>query len=128
MADRAPTSSRRDQQPPPPPFFLKGKTLGSSLLTAAYDSERDTRERLFRDIQPDEFYPIYGDSSLKGFEAQSTGQLYVRIDNKKSYLLYGDFVTQAPNDIQQLGNYNRSLNGVREHFENHVVSANAWAS
>ena len=98
------------------------------MLTAAYDSEKDSRDRLFRDIQPDEFYPVYGDSSIKGFEAQSTGRLYVRIDNKKSYLLYGDFVTQAPNDVQQLGNYNRSLNGVREHFENHVVSANAWAS
>ncbi len=109
-------------------FFLKGKVLGSYLLTAAYDSEKDTRDHLFRDIQPDEFYPVYGDSSIKGFEAQSTGRLFVRVDHKRSYLLYGDFVTQAPNDIQQLGNYNRSLNGVREHFENKTVSANAWAS
>jgi hypothetical protein len=109
-------------------FFLKGKILGSYLLTAAYDSERDTRDRLFRDIQPDEFYPIYGDSSVKGFEAQSSGELYVRIDNKKSYLLYGDFVTQAPNDVQQLGNYSRSLNGLREHYENNRVRANAWAA
>ena len=109
-------------------FFLKGKILGSYLLTAAYDSERDTRERLFRDIQPDEFYPIYGDASVKGFEAQSSGELYVRIDNKKSYLLYGDFVTQTPNDVQQLGNYNRSLNGIREHYEKNNVRANAWAA
>jgi hypothetical protein len=69
---------------------------GDYLLTAAYDSEREVRERLFRDIQPDEFYPVYGDSSVRGFEAQSTGPLYVRIDKKRSYLLYGDFVTQAP--------------------------------
>ncbi len=109
-------------------FFIKGKILGSYLLTASYDSEKDTRDRLFRDIQPDEFYPVYGDSSIKGFEAQSTGRLFVRVDHKRSYLLYGDFVTQAPNDLQQLGNYNRSLNGVREHFENKTVSANAWAS
>lgn len=109
-------------------FFLKGKILGSYLLTASYDSEKATREHLFRDIQPDEFYPVYGDSSIKGFEAQSTGKLYVRIDNKKSYLLYGDFVTQAQNEVRQLGNYNRSLNGVREHYENKNVSANAWAS
>ena len=99
-------------------FFLKGKILGSYLLTASYDSEKQTRSRLFRDIQPDEFYPVYGDSSIKGFEAQSTSSLYVRIDNKKCYLLYGDFVTQGPNEIRQLSNYNRSLNGVREHFEN----------
>jgi uncharacterized repeat protein (TIGR01451 family) len=109
-------------------FFIKGKILGSYLLTASYDSEKDTRDRMFRDIQPDEFYPVYGDSSVKGFEAQSTGKLYVRIDNKKSYLLYGDFVTQTPSEVQQLGNYSRSLNGVREHFENKRVRANAWAS
>ena len=46
-------------------FFLKGKILGSYLLTASYDSEKATREHLFRDIQPDEFYPIYGDSDQR---------------------------------------------------------------
>jgi hypothetical protein len=109
-------------------FFIKGKIKGSYLLTAAYDSERETKERLFRDIQPDEFYPVYGDASVKGFEAQSTGPLYVRIDNKKSYLLYGDFVTQGTGDFRQLGAYNRSLTGLKEHFENSRVSANAWAT
>ena len=39
-------------------FFLKGKIRGDYLLTAAYDSEKTTRDRLFRDIQPDEYYPI----------------------------------------------------------------------
>lgn len=109
-------------------FFLKGKISGECLLTAAYDSEKDTRDRLFRDIQPGEFYPVYGDASVKGFEAQSTGKLYVRIDRKKSYLLYGDFVTQTASEAQQLGSYSRSLNGVREHFETRRVRANAWAS
>ncbi len=109
-------------------FFLKGKIKGDYLLTAAYDSEREVKERLFRDIQPDEFYPVYGDSSVKGFEAQSSGPLYIRIDKKRSYLLYGDFVTQAPGDFRQLGTYNRSLTGVREHYENSRVSGSAWAS
>src|SRR5690606_6903791 len=55
-------------------LFLKGKVLGSSLLTLAYDSDKpDTR--LLRDIQPERFYPVYGDSSARGFEAQSTGRL-----------------------------------------------------
>src|SRR5262249_19506901 len=64
-------------------FFLKGKIKGEYLLTAGFDSEKQTRERLFRDIQPDEFYPVYGDSSVRGFDAQSTGRLYVRIDKRK---------------------------------------------
>ena len=111
-------------------FYLKGKIKGNYLLTAAYDSSKQTNQILFRDIQPDTFYPVYGDASTKGFDAQSSGRLYVRIDNKRSYLLYGDFTTQASagNDVHQLGAYSRSLNGVREHFENSTVNANAWAS
>src|SRR6185436_8977618 len=71
-------------------FFLKGKVKGDILLTAAYDSDKDTQQRLFRDIQPDEFYPVYGDSAARGFDAQSTSKLYVRLDKNRSYLLYGD--------------------------------------
>ena len=109
-------------------FFLKGKIKGDYLLTAGYDSDKDSKERLFRDIQPDEFYPVYGDSSVKGFDAQSTGRLYVRIDKRKSYLLYGDLITSGGGESRSLGNYSRSLTGVREHYETKHVSANAWAS
>ncbi len=107
-------------------LFLKGKVLGDTLLTLAYDSEKSTRERLFRDIQPGEFYPVYGDESVPGFDAQSTGRLYVRLDRGRSYVLYGDFNTQpearlatgtTPLDERRLGQYSRSLNGARAHSE-----------
>ncbi len=109
-------------------FFLKGKVKGETLLTLAFDSDKDTRERLFRDIQPDQFYPVYGDSAVKGFDAQSTSRLYVRIDHHKSYLLYGDYTTASASQARQLGAYNRSLTGVKEHFENARVAVNAFAS
>ncbi len=110
-------------------FFIKGKIKGDYLLTAGYDSDKDTRERLFRDIRPDEFYPVYGDASVRGFDAQSTGRLYVRVDKRKSYLLYGDFNTASPAlEGRGLANYSRSLTGLKEHFENGRVRANLWAS
>lgn len=109
-------------------LFIKGKIRGDYLLTLAYDSDKDTKERLFRDIQPDEFYPVYGDSSVRAFDAQSTGRLYLRVDHKKSYLLYGDYNTAVGMDNRQLSNYNRSLTGVKQHFENSRVSVNAFAS
>ena len=109
-------------------FFLKGKIRGEYLLTAAYDSDKDTRERLFRDIQPDEFYPVYGDSATRGYDAQSTARLYVRIDHKKSYLLYGDFNTQVETSVRRLSGYSRSLTGVREHYDNGRIQANVFAS
>ena len=109
-------------------FFLKGKIKGDYLLTAAYDSDKDTKERLFRDIQPDEFYPVYGDSAVKGFDAQSTSRFYVRVDKQKSYLLFGDFTTQASSELRKLGNYVRSLTGARHHYENARVTVNTFAS
>ena len=109
-------------------FYLKGKILGGYLLTVACDSDKDTSTSLFRDIQPDQFYPVYGDSSVKGFDAQSTGKVFVRIDKNKSYLLYGDFNTPAGGEARVLGAYNRSLNGIVEHYENSSVRANAFAS
>ncbi|HEY0076877.1 MAG TPA: carboxypeptidase regulatory-like domain-containing protein, partial [Abditibacteriaceae bacterium] len=57
-------------------FFLKGRVGKDKLLTLRYESQRNNDDRLFRDIQPDRFYPIYGDSSIKGFDAQSNSRLY----------------------------------------------------
>jgi uncharacterized repeat protein (TIGR01451 family) len=109
-------------------IFLKGKIRGDYLLTLGYDSDKDTQTRLFRDIQPDQFYPVYGDSSVRGFDAQSTSRLYVRIDKGRSWLLYGDFTTQASSDARQLSNYNRSLTGVKEHYETRRLIVNGFAS
>jgi hypothetical protein len=109
-------------------LFLKGKVRGDYLLTLGYDSEKDSRERLFRDIQPDRFYPVYGDSSVKGYDAQSTSRLYVRIDKDRSYLLAGDFTTQSLSLERKLSAYNRSLTGVNERYQRGPVAINAFAS
>ncbi|MBE0430047.1 MAG: DUF11 domain-containing protein, partial [Thermoleophilia bacterium] len=109
-------------------FFFKGAVKGEYLLTAAYDSDKDTRERLFRDIQPDQYYPIYGDSSAKIFDAQSSDRLYLRIDKQKSWILYGDFTTDAEENIRQLSRYDRAATGLKYHYESGRISANAFAS
>ncbi len=111
-------------------FFLKGKIRGETLLTAAYDSDKDVRDRMFRDIRADDFYPVYGDASLKGYDAQASGRFFVRVDNGKSYALYGDFntVDNTNADTVQLGRYNRSLTGAKGHWENERASATAFVS
>lgn len=109
-------------------LFLKGKVKGETLLTLRYDSEEDRYETLFRDIEPDRFYPVYGDSSTRGFDAQSTSRLYVRLDRGPSYVLYGDFVTEEWSDTVGLGAYRRGLTGVRGHFEKSRVELDAFAS
>ena len=109
-------------------LYLKGKVLGSTLLTLAYDSDKPQRERLFRDIQPDQFYPVYGDSSVKGFDAQSTSRLYVRVDQGTSYLLYGDYTTQTDDPARSLTPYNRALTGAKGRYEEGPVRVDGFAA
>lgn len=120
-------------------LFLKGTVQGKYLLTAAYDSDKETRSRLLRDIRTEEFYPVYGDSSLRGVDAVSESHLYVRIDKDRSYLLWGDFTTGdgfsqrsgggnvASLQQRSLGNYNRTATGVRYHYEEGAVMGNVFA-
>jgi hypothetical protein len=121
-------------------IFLKGKISGATLLTAAYDSDKETRARLLRDIRPEAFYPVYGDASIRGFEARSSSKLYVRLDNGKSYAMYGDFSTgdgftqltaggvSTGAKLDQLGSYNRTLTGGRWHLEGERGFLNVFAA
>jgi hypothetical protein len=119
-------------------FYIKGTISGDLLLTAAYDSDKETRARLLRDVKPDALYPVYGDASLRSFDARSGDRLYVRVDKGRSYLLYGDFVTGdgfsqaigqgsvAALRSRSLGAYNRSATGARAHHENGRISGNVF--
>jgi len=107
-------------------MFLKGKVRGDYLLTLAYDSDKKG-ERLFRDIEPGEYYPVYGDSSAKGFDAQSTSKLYVRVDKGRSFAMYGDLKTQVDNDEGiKLGQYNRTLTGLKAQYEDSNTRVTAF--
>ena len=98
-------------------MFLKGKVKGEYLLTLSYDSNKERDQRLFRDIRPDDYYPVYGDSAVRGFDAQSTSKLYVRLDKGRSYVMFGDYTTRIEgSDALSLGQYNRSLTGIRGHY------------
>lgn len=109
-------------------MFVKGTIKGEYLLTAAYDSDKIVQQKLFRDIDPNTYYPVFGDASVKNFDAQSTSRLYVRVDKDKSYMLYGDYTTAATDEATKLASYSRSLTGSKYHFENETVKVNAWAA
>lgn len=109
-------------------LYLKGKIKGEYLLTLAYDSDKYPRNTLFKDVNPNDFYPVYGDSSVRGVDAQSNSKLYVRVDDKLSYLLWGDYTTQDTNPARQLSQYSRSLTGARGHYEEGRITANGFAA
>ncbi|MGL5253393.1 MAG: hypothetical protein ACRC7U_09690 [Moraxella sp.] len=110
-------------------FFLKGKVRGNMLLTMAYDSDKNKHAPLFRDIDPDAYYPVYGDASAKGFDAQSSDKLYVRLDKGRSFIMYGDIKTHIDNqDGLSLGQYDRTLTGVKARYENDKTQVTAFAA
>jgi uncharacterized repeat protein (TIGR01451 family) len=109
-------------------MFMKGKVGADTLLTMAYDSQKEKEQKLFRDLDPLAQYTTYGDESQRGFDAQSTGRLYLRADRAKSWLMYGDFTPPSVTPARNLGAYTRSLNGLRGHYEAGGLAVDAFAS
>jgi uncharacterized repeat protein (TIGR01451 family) len=102
-------------------FFYRGQFLGSNLLTLAYDSNRPINrtggsDRLFQVDPLDRVYPLFGDSSTRYEDAQSNSKLYLRVDHKRSYFLFGDMETD--NRDAGLASYTRKLTGAKLHLEN----------
>jgi uncharacterized repeat protein (TIGR01451 family) len=109
-------------------MFAKGQVLDNTLLTMSYDSDKVTDTPLFRDLDPTAYYPTYGDSAQRGFDAQSTSRLYLRADREKSWLLFGDYTPPGVTPARNLGAYNRSLNGLRGHYEKNGLTVDTFAS
>lgn len=106
-------------------LYAKGRILGRWLLeggididTSQLDSWRDLFRgdptRIFRNLDPDRFYTVYGDSSQTTQAAQSRARLYVRIQIDRSELLFGNLQTGLTG--VELGRYSRSVTGGRLEF------------
>lgn len=84
-------------------FYVKGKIKGKYLLTAAADTrdsdikdmfrgldDRDPRS-LLRRIDPDAYYPVYGDDSTIMEDAPTNGKFYVRLERGDSHVMWGNY-------------------------------------
>ncbi|MEM9058520.1 MAG: OmpA family protein, partial [Pseudomonadota bacterium] len=102
-------------------LYLKGKIKGKYLVTAQLDTteeqlddivsnidEKDPRA-VFRRLDPDRYYPVYGDDSTTIADTNSQGRLYVRAEWDKSEALWGNYHTDLTGT--EFGQYNRSLYG-----------------
>lgn len=84
-------------------FYLKGKIKGSYLLTAAADTGEENINKLFTGldgkdprqflnrIDPDDYYPVYGDDSSAIEDAPTRGKFYIRLDSGASHVMWGNF-------------------------------------
>ena len=86
-------------------FYLKGKIKGAWLLTAAADTGDGSVENMLKGldetnprsflkrIDPEDYYPVYGDDSVAIEDAPTSGKFYVRVERGDSRVVWGNFKT-----------------------------------
>ncbi len=107
-------------------FYLKGKIKGEWLLTAAADTREQPLKDLFsnfsskdpryllRNINPDLYYPVYGDDSTTVDDAPTQGKFYVRLEKGDSHVMWGNFHTSWSGT--ELLQYSRGLYGAKARY------------
>lgn len=96
-------------------YFLKGKLKGKFLVKSHYDTS-DKRTALFTNLNPNDYYPIYGDNSTRDYQGQETAQrLYMLVEMDRSYAMWGSFKTEFTDT--ELATYNRTLSGLKINYE-----------
>ncbi|MDP8213258.1 MAG: hypothetical protein P9X22_08240 [Candidatus Zapsychrus exili] len=96
-------------------YFLQGKVLGKYLITSSFDSQREQKE-LFKDLDPDQYYPIYGDSSELDTEATDTqSSLYLMLEWDKSSVQWSNY--EVAFDETEFAQFSRTLFGGKINFE-----------
>ena len=91
--------------------FLKGRIRGDMHLTMSIDTDKEDDAELFRDINPNKSYPIHGDSSQRGYEAQSRSKVYAKLEKDDDSILWGDFVTDGNTINEDVTRVQRTLTG-----------------
>ena len=108
-------------------FYLKGTIKDKYRVTAQMDTGEDRTNRLFkgldqrdprrvfREIDPEQYYPIYGDDSTLVQDVDTEGKFYIKIEKNKDHILWGNYNTGFTGT--EFGEYNRSLYGFQLRHE-----------
>ena len=98
-------------------YYLAGKVKGKYLIKSSLDTTKATQDKLFTNIDPDKYYPIYGDNSTVVYDVNSQGKFYVLLEKDKSGATFGNYQTQIGEEDSKLITYNRTLYGGKIHLE-----------
>ncbi|MHB8844729.1 MAG: OmpA family protein [Nitrospirota bacterium] len=108
-------------------FYTKGKFGNGWELTSSADTLEGplkdifgnlgdkSPDALFRRIDPQYFYPTYGDDGSVEDGAPTLGKFYLKVKKDESYGLWGNF-TVAYND-NDLAHVDRGLYGANAHYQ-----------
>lgn len=92
-------------------LYGQGEISAGHVLTCAVDTRPRKEDRLFQRIEPDKYYPIYGDAGELKFETVSRSGAYLKLDHRRYSAMFGDFRTELGD--AEFTRYNRSFNGFK---------------
>ncbi|MGB5627866.1 MAG: hypothetical protein WBM57_00745, partial [Woeseiaceae bacterium] len=108
-------------------FFVNGKFGNHWRVTASADTREGpvselfsnfmdkSPDSLFRRIDPDYYYPTFGDDSVVQEMAPTMGKFFVRVSQDDNYGQWGNFKIAYMNN--ELGRVDRGLYGANLHYE-----------
>ena len=107
-------------------FFVNGRVSDRWHLTASADTREGpvkdlfsnfldkSPDSLFRRIDPDYYYPTFGDNGVVTEMAPTLGKFFVKASHGESYAMWGNFTSgYKGNEIAQV---DRGLYGANAHF------------
>lgn len=108
-------------------FYAKGSIKGEYLLTAAYDTAKQLGNPMLKQaIDPTQYYTLYSDATQAQHDAASSSRLYVKLERKQFYAMFGDYDTGLT--VTELSRYSRTVNGVKSEYKGDNMGYNAFAS
>lgn len=110
-------------------FFAKGMIKGDWLLTLAVDTDKrrgSHSDDLFGQIDPNQYYSLYGDRTYQHQEGASRYPVYVKLEKETFYAMFGDYNTNLVET--DLARYSRRLTGLKAEYSGEVFEAIAFAA
>ncbi|MFN0151653.1 MAG: OmpA family protein [bacterium] len=114
-------------------YYLKGTVRGRYLITSAFDTgisefshffddvDEAANERLLTNIDPDRFYPVYGDSSTLVFDTPTRGRFYLAVEGDDLRATIGNAALAL--DGGELASFQRTLYGGQIHYQSRARTA-----
>ncbi len=108
-------------------FYLKGNLNDQYRLTAHLDTNEERLKNVFghigdkdprrftRELDPMDYYPIYGDGSTVESDVDTQGKFYIKLEKGKDHLLWGNYNTGFTGT--EFASFNRSLYGAQYYHE-----------
>ncbi|MDI6781316.1 MAG: carboxypeptidase regulatory-like domain-containing protein [bacterium] len=107
-------------------LYFKGKIKGEYLLCCIANTDKGDMDEVIANIDPDGYYPVYGDESKLLVNSTSYGQLYVCIEKDKTSLMYGNYSIDYKDTV--LGGYHHTFNGVKFAHDTKIYKTEIFAA